>query len=771
LHHFIFKTIIKLALILVMTGFSASAEAAYQINTFKDKFTLTNILPGADRLGPEEGTPPAAAAFRGDEVIGYVFLNSAIVNSTGYSGKPIHVVIGMDIKGVITGAKMVKHYEPIVLVGIPVRKIDNFIGKYKGLDIIQMHKGGKDEHEVDIVSGATVTVMIIDDTIIRSAIKVARSRSIGGLKPNVTTGPREVVTIKEGPAELQDWQTVLGEGSVRRLTLSVGEVTEAFQKNGKTKAAAKIESENPGEQFIDLYTASAAIPSIAKSLLGDQEYTNLQKKLKPGESAILMAGNGLYSFKGSGYVRGGIFDRFQLIQGDISVRFRDRGHKRLGEFSADGAPKFKDVDLFITPADSGFDPAKPWRIQLLVQRAIGPIKKEFITFDLGYMPPEKYITRKIVGASSSTGIGSTNSDGPSANKSNNGPLWKKIWAKKIPAISMLLTALGVLTVIFFFQDWLVQRPIITDQIRLGFLTFTVVWIGFYQQAQLSVVNVLTFVGALINDFSWDFFLMEPLIFILWGSVAASLLFWGRGVYCGWLCPFGALQELLNRVAKVFKVPQIQVPWGLHERAWPIKYIIFLGLFGMSLYSFEIAERLAEVEPFKTSIVLTFLRTWPYVLYALILLVIGLFIERFFCRYLCPLGGALGIPGRLRMNEWLRRHKECGSPCHRCAKECMVQAIHPNGQINPNECLQCMHCQTLYYDTHRCPPMIQKRLRRERRAALSLKPQSETGTESSSLRGKGDGTTDGRSQTLNSLHQFEAEPVKRMSILERNQRHD
>lgn len=732
MYSFIFDLILKLIVLLFVISIPVDSEAAYKIDTFKEKFTLGEIFPGAERLGPEEGSPPAAAAYRGDDIIGYVFLNSAIVNATGYSGKPIHVVIGMDTKGVITGVKMVKHSEPIVLVGIPVRKIDDFIDKYKDLDIIQMHKGGKDEHEVDIVSGATVTVMIIDDTIIRSAIKVARSRSIGGLKPNIATGPREIISIKETPAKLQDWQTLLGEGSVRRLTLSVGEITEAFKKAGKSEAVIKPESDNPDDQFIDLYTASAAIPSVAKSLLGAQEYSNLQKKLKPGESAILIAGNGLYSFKGSGYVRGGIFDRFQLIQGDINVRFRDRGHKRLGDFDTDGTPKFKDVDLFITPADSGFDPAKPWRIQLLVQRAIGPIKKEFITFDLGFMPPEKYITRKIVDVPPKSGGSTMATNEKSGSESRDVPLWKKIWMKKIPEISMLLTALGVLTVIFFFQDWLVQRPILTDQIRLGFLTFTVIWIGFYQQAQLSVINVLTFAGALINGFSWDFFLMEPLIFILWGSVAASLLFWGRGVYCGWLCPFGALQELLNRVAKVFKVPQIPVPWGLHERAWPIKYIVFLGLFGMSLYSFEIAEHLAEIEPFKTSIILMFLRTWPFVLYALVLLFIGLFIERFFCRYLCPLGGALGIPGRLRMNEWLRRHKECGSPCHRCAKECMVQAIHPDGQINPNECLQCLHCQTLYYDTHRCPPMIQKRLRRERRAALSIKPNPETRTESSSL---------------------------------------
>jgi len=383
------KLAAKLFLFLVLISHPFYTLAADQLAVFKDKFSVSEILPGADRLGPEEGAPLAAKAFRGTEHVGYVFLNSAIVNATGYSGKPIHVVIGMDIKGVLTGAKMVKHSEPIVLVGIPVRKINAVIDKYKGLDIIALHNGKAKQHKVDIVSGATVTVMIIDDTIIRSALKVARSRSLGGLKAFDKNAPREVFSIKEIPVRIEDWQTLLGEGAVRRLVLTVDDVTKAFEKAGKAAAVNEPESKVPTDRFIDLFIASAAIPSIARSLLGEQEYKNLQKKLKPGESAILVGGNGLYSFKGSGYVRGGIFDRFQLIQDDISVRFRDRGHKRLGQFEAEGALKLKDTDWFIIPADSGFNPAKSWRIQLLVQRAIGPIKKEFVTFDLSYKLPEK----------------------------------------------------------------------------------------------------------------------------------------------------------------------------------------------------------------------------------------------------------------------------------------------------------------------------------------------------------------------------------------------
>lgn len=243
------------------------------------------------------------------------------------------------------------------------------------------------------------------------------------------------------------------------------------------------------------------------------------------------------------------------------------------------------------------------------------------------------------------------------------------------------------------------------------------------QAQLSVVNVLTFANALRSGFDWSLFLVDPLIFVLWCSVAAALLFWGRGPFCGWLCPFGALQELANRAARVLKVPQLKMPWAVHERLWPIKYIIFLGLFGVSLGSLIFAERLAEIEPFKTAIVLRFMREWWFVAFALALIGAGLFVERFFCRYLCPLGAALAIPGRMRMFDWLKRYRECGNPCMRCFRECPVEAIHPEGHINPNECISCLHCQVLYRHDYKCPVRVQRRLKREKRAAMAAAPGS------------------------------------------------
>ena len=142
-------------------------------------------------------------------------------------------------------------------------------------------------------------------------------------------------------------------------------------------------------------------------------------------------------------------------------------------------------------------------------------------------------------------------------------------------------------------------------------------------------------------------------------------------------------------------------------------MIFLALFGLSLYSLDVAEHYAEVEPFKTAIILKFARAWPYVLFVVVLLGIGLFIERFYCRYLCPLGAALAIPARLRLFDWLKRYRDCGNPCQRCANECMVQAIYPEGNISPNECLNCLHCQVLYQHDEKCPVCIRKFAKRQR----------------------------------------------------------
>jgi NosR/NirI family nitrous oxide reductase transcriptional regulator len=113
--------------------------------------------------------------------------------------------------------------------------------------------------------------------------------------------------------------------------------------------------------------------------------------------------------------------------------------------------------------------------------------------------------------------------------------------------------------------------------------------GWYAHAQHSVVSVLAFLNTIRGEFCWDYLLMAPLIFFLWLTNAASLLFSNRGAYCRRLCLFGALQGLVNRAAKAVGIPELSVPVGTRQRLIVTKYAVFLVLFGISLSAVGTAE--------------------------------------------------------------------------------------------------------------------------------------------------------------------------------------
>ncbi|PWF21614.1 regulatory protein NosR [Corticimicrobacter populi] len=700
--------------------FAVSARAG-TLTDFLASTPAAEVVPGADHYGAVEGKPPVVPVYAGDKQVGYVYLNSDVVNTAGYSSKPIDILIGLSMDGEIVGAKLVEHHEPIVLIGIPMAKITHFIDGYIGLNFVKNPPSGRMKPPVDIVSGATVTLMVIGDSITRSAIAMARTHGIGRpAEQQQAVGPKWQIN-----ADLQEklgWDALLGDGSVRRLQLSVDDVNQGFLKADNAAAAAHPESDDPQDLFIEMYTAQVSVPSIGLSLLGDALYQRLQSQLKPGQQAILVAGQGLYSFKGSGYVRGGIFDRIEMVQGDRSFRFRDRNHQRLANIMAEGAPRFPEIALFVVPEDQPFDAVAPWQLQLLIQRTLSVSEKAFVTVDLPYEVPERYLRQDASAQPAVSGVASAatgQADTANWDESEDTPLWKQMWSAKVVQLTVLGIALFVLTLVFFAQNWFARHPVFYDRFRLTYLSFTLFWLGGYCVAQLSVVNVLTFTHALRTGFQWEYFLMDPIVFVLWCATAVSGLFWNRGAFCGWLCPFGALQELLNRLARVVKIPQLKIPYFISERMAAMKYVIFLILFGLSLYDLGFAEKMSEVEPFKTSIILKFVREWPFVLFALVLLGLGLFVERFYCRYLCPLGAALAIPARLRLFDWLRRYRECGDPCQRCAVECPVNAIHPEGHINPNECIQCLNCQVLYHHKQKCPHLIKKHAKRAKKPAPGM----------------------------------------------------
>lgn len=692
-----------LAVLVIFFYALGSVQAASLTELEKGRIALA--FPQAGTITEPEGDFQIRQILSGDELLGYAYQTIDVVDIPAYSGKPINLQVVLDPQGVIKDAYVLKHEEPILLIGIPEQKLHDFAAKYEGISVNQRVVIGRSRDEsavtIDAVSGATVTVMVLNEAVMRSAHQVAVS--LGLVKEHSQTKNKPAIVLMD-EYQKASWTTLTGDGSIRRLLLNRGQVDDAFiGSEAEGVEAAQLEQRD--DTFIDLYVAELTPPTIGRNVLGESQYQDLMSELKPEERAIVVLGNGDYSFKGSGYVRGGIFDRIQLRQfGDV-ISFRDLDFYRLSDVYAEGMPHFTEMGIFIIRPQYGFDSGSDWTIELLVRRQTGPIDSIFTSFELPYQIPEAYIERPPLTASEQAAIDEANR-----------PLWLNIWYQKTFQMGVLAVGLVLLLGILFLQDYLVRYPKLLHRVRMGYLTFTVVFIGWYALGQLSIVNVLTFAHSVMHSFSWELFLSDPIIFILWGFTAAVILLWGRGVFCGWLCPFGALQEIINEIARKIKIPQYELPFALHERLWAIKYIILLVLFGLSLESMSTAEKFAEIEPFKTAITLKFDRQWWFVLYAVVLLVINIFTRKVYCRYICPLGAALAIPTKLRLFDWLKRRKECGTPCQLCAVECEIQAIHPDGTINANECHHCLDCQVTYHNDDRCPPLVAKKKRRERTKA-------------------------------------------------------
>ncbi|MDX2320834.1 MAG: 4Fe-4S binding protein [Moritella sp.] len=678
---------LPLALVCVILVIFATPSYALFVSPPKDPIPyIEQTFPDATDISEKTGDPLVWTVRKNDLVLGYAFETNDVARIPAYSGEPVNMLVAIDPQGNYLTAKVLEHHEPIILAGIPEQKLWNFADQYTGLSVLDRLKVGGNKSEgyvaIDGLSGATVTVMVMNVGITKAAHKVAVS--LGIIEPdNGIIQPAS--TIKADVFSPANWLDLTGDGSIRKLYLNRATVDESFVGTDAEHVDEAAASEKQ-DMFAEIYYTLADVPSIGKNLFSESDYQWLMGKLKPNEHLVAVFGNG-YSFKGSGYVRGGIFDRIQVHQNNNAISFRDLEHERLTDIFIEGAPAFSEMSVFKIATHHEFDPGAEWQFELLVRRQTGPVDSLFNSFKGQYSMLEKYVDTP-----------------PAIYPEPELTLTQQVWQERNLEVIVLILLIVVLVLILFFQDVLVRHPKFMHNLRHGFLVVTVVFIGWAWSGQLSIVNVFTFLHALANDFSWDLFLLDPIIFILWCAAAVTMLLWGRAVYCGWLCPFGALQELINVFGRFIKLPQIELPYAVHERLWAIKYLILLALFGISLDSLALAEQFAEIEPFKTTFLLKFDREWPFVAWASLLLLINLVNRKTFCRYLCPLGAALSVSSNMRLFSWLKRRPDCGQPCKTCAKECEIQAIQPDGVINMRECHYCLDCQITYFNDQKCPPL-------------------------------------------------------------------
>ncbi|MEZ8029763.1 4Fe-4S binding protein [Enterovibrio norvegicus] len=663
------------------------------------------LFPRATRMKASQDAMPITDIYQLDQTIGYLFETDDLTDFPGFSGDSINLRVGLDVQGRIVGLVLVRHHEPIFLHGLGEAPLYEFIAQYQGLSLKQQVLVGSDQARIasgdlayfDGVTKATVSVMVVHDTILAAARKVAQARLNG-------FGSSAKATLNMHQFTPRSFDVLRNERALFRWQLSDDEAAEQLSVNtGRLLAARDAGDENT--PFIDLSIALLNPPSVGKNLLGDEEYQRIMQSLAPGEVALLVGSRGGYSFVADDFVAGTTPARFSLRQqgSPLALRDADLYHAQSPVFAEQIAvlmPAFDDVKILTFSDQSGFDPSLPLSFGMTVQLKKNFLESEHVLIDTEYRLPDNVLI-------------------PVEPPKPPIPLWQRIWNDRLVEIAILSVYLALLTGVFVFQHRLAGFGRYLMPVRLTALLFVIGFIGFYAQGQLSVVNIYTLLLSLWKGFDITVFLLDPILFVLWSYVFISLFLWGRGLYCGWLCPFGAMQELVAAVAEKYRLRQWKISDGLHQTLITVKYGVLMVLVSMAFYQLSLAETLAEIEPFKTAVTLVFDRAWPFVLYAVLLLALSARVHKAYCRYMCPLGAGLAVLGRLRRFSWLTRREECGQPCRLCEKHCGINAIQKTGQIDYNECVQCLACLAIVSDEHRCVANKYGKNRKSRRATNTL----------------------------------------------------
>ena len=675
-----------------------------------DKAALQQRFPSPLIVGERDAQLPVWPLFRQDgtatPLVGYAFESVDLAPIPGFSGTPVDLLVLLDAKGTFVDVQVLSQHEPVFVDGLGPAPLARFVEQYRGLSLRQNIKIGSNSNRgeqrgsanvyIDGVAKATASVRIVNQSLLAAALRVARAKL--GFAPGAD--PDQLARVRRDTYRRLDWNGLVDAGLVAHLRVTRAQVEQAFQGSGVEEAATG----SPDSTFTELWVAYLGSPLVGRNLLGDAGWAHLQGRLDDGDHALLAISRGPWSFVGDSFVRGAVPDRLTLKQDDLPIEMRD--------LDLDDAlalpPELRGADTkvmrVIGPA--GLDPAQPMRLLLHVVRNKGAIYPERVgrEFALAFrMPPDQVVL-------------------PTADSKS----WPGIWRARAAELAVLAVALAVLSGVLAKPRWLVANARRLAVFRTGYLVFTLVFIGWFAQGQLSIVNITAAVQAVVAGRGLGFFMYDPMTVVLWAFVAVSLVAWGRGTFCGWLCPFGALQELVSQVTRALGLKPKRVRATLDEKLKLVKYGVLAGIVGLAAFGAATSpwtDRAVEVEPFKTAITLVFVRSWPFVAWAVAVVLSSAFVFKGFCRYLCPLGAGLAILGRLRRFDWIARRAECGTPCQSCRHHCDYQAIAPAGAVAYDECFQCMECVAIHDSDERCAPLIQ----RKRHRTIAIRPLATPGS--------------------------------------------
>jgi len=645
---------------------------------------LERAFPAPFILGEKDDQLPVWPIFKQNatenQLVAYAYESVDLAPIPGFSGTPIDLLVALAPDGTFLDVRVAHFHEPVFVDGLGSAPLFDFVKQYAGKSLKQTIKvgppngGGASDGAVAVIDGvakATASVRILNETLLASGLTVARAK-LGFAQGR---DPTRSARMRPDVFAAMDWQGLVGQGYIRHFRVSNAEAETPF-KGGLAEGLDREASRHPDDSFIELWVGELDAPMIGRNLLGDKAFNQLVADLD-GRHALLVVSTGRYGFRADDYVEGAVPTRLTLSQSEAPVELRDFAWR-----SAIPQAPAGDLAVFVIKPQTGWDPASLATLALRATREKGQILPERISHDFGFLystPADLLILPPPEEAKGALGV----------------------WRDRALDTAIVALALVGLTTALSLQNRLTASARVYPWARRAFLVFTLVFIGFWAQAQLSIVSVI----GLVRQGSVGFLLYDPPSLLLWGFTLATLFVWGRGTFCGWLCPFGAMQELVADFGRWLGIKQIRIPDRWDGRLKNLKYVALAAVLAAAAIPSAPAETVAEIEPFKTAITLEFVRSAPFVIYAVGLVVGGLFAYKFFCRYLCPLGAAFALIGLARRWNWLPRRPESGSPCQLCKVKCRYGAIKKTGEIVYRECFQCLDCLVIHNDAQQCVPLV------------------------------------------------------------------
>jgi ferredoxin len=541
----------------------------------------------------------------------------------------------MDLEGMLSGIEVLYYRESYKSIRGDFINSERFPNQFEGMSVSDGFRVGRD---LDGVSRATITSWAASRGIRNAARRVAR---------NYLTDSEFVANANSGEVALQilqaqSWEEMKESGFVKEFPILLEDLTE-----------------------LNLTLAFIGNEALGELIVGPDDYSRAEReasnRVEDGNMLLVgIDGNASTPFRQ---------ERLAITQGDAVYNIERRRFVYVGS-ADDGkiAGRVRFAGAIVMSSD--IDLSQPFTVLYDTGLQVESVE-ELAQVDYQVPPvPFSLATGAALPAEFLPKSANPFPEFDDFEEVDEGVLATLINSAPVAEVLALLLLFAMVMTAFLRKS---------STIRWVTLVYTLFYLGFYNGTFLSVSHITNGLkqgpSLFLNDL--------PLLLIVVFTIVTTL-FWGR-VFCSSLCPFGALQDFITRIMP--KKWQLEVPRAIHDKALYIKYGI-LALLVVTSLTFSDLSLFQYFEPFGT--IFYFSRSMLLWAILAIFIVASMFVSRFYCRYACPLGAALGVTSFLSPFR-IKRVQQC-EVCKVCENSCPTGAIRAH-KVDFKECVRCDICES------------------------------------------------------------------------------